>query len=266
MAGHSKGSGQKPQGIYTPGQQVSGPSGNRVRPEYLQKELQAISAASKVVDQRLKDLVEAINAAGNDLQGQIDTNDTDISNLQSDKSNVGHGHAIGDVTELSDEISAAQKVPMAVGNLWDTNRGSNIGSSTLSGEWLGLYPTNLLTSNWGNIFSTTTTSWGSNRSIEVNTAGWYLFNVNINIVDAVTNGIDGEKLRVAKYSPSTSSWTNFLAIPILPSNQQGAHSASIAVFLEVNGVLLLRNQTSGAISLGTSPDASFWNLIKIQVA
>jgi len=104
MAGHSKGSGQKPQGIYIPGQQIHGPAGTggtQLRPEHAQKELQNISAASKRLEQRLREIQGDLETTDSSLQSQIDSNDTDISNLQSDKSNVGHVHDGTDVGIVS---------------------------------------------------------------------------------------------------------------------------------------------------------------------
>jgi len=119
MAGHSKGSGQKPQGIYIPGQQVPGPAGTggaQLRPEHVQKELQSISAASKRLEQRLRETQGALETADSTLESRIGTNEDDISNLQSIRrvSVIGFG-AVGD-DSTDDSVAFQSAIDYCVAN------------------------------------------------------------------------------------------------------------------------------------------------------
>jgi parallel beta-helix repeat protein len=96
MAGHSKGDGQKPTGLYVPSQQIQSPARagrpDVVRPERLQMELQAISNASQQLRAQLAELTAGFTA----LYGELYT----------------HTHTISDVDGLQDALDAAG------GGLW----------------------------------------------------------------------------------------------------------------------------------------------------
>jgi len=89
MAGHSKGTGQKPQGIYTHTQQVptrpAGGGSQGVRPEHVQKEFQRVSAASVRLEQRLTDssnLLETTEQRVTDAETLLNDTEQRVTDLE----------------------------------------------------------------------------------------------------------------------------------------------------------------------------------------
>jgi hypothetical protein len=282
MAGHSKGDGQTPKGIYIPSQQIESPARagrpGSISPQRLQAELQSISQAARVLEQRLSAHQEAVANTANLLQGQISSNDTDISANADDisalttamlgKAPLNHQHtSYSDIPGLWDDIMKSRVIPMAAGTFYDTGLGQSGGAGVNlpPSAWQGLYPMDMVESYWGDLFQITGNAWNGTRSIKVKQAGWYFFAASIEIIDAVTQGANwGVPLQYYKYAPSADQWYMALTGRIPPINQPFNVTVGGAVYLEPDGVIILKNGATGlTLKMNTYRDVSNWTLFKL---
>jgi hypothetical protein len=282
MAGHSKGDGQKPTGIYVPNKQVTGrdgTGGSTIRPVHVQQELQAISNASRVLRDRLNALQEVVGAAG-DIDGRLDSLESTV-NPAGDidgrldtiegwgpgdigAANANHNHSVSDVVNLTTQLGEAQKIPSVRGFFYDTDTQSGGGGWTMSSNgWQGMFPVNMFEPGTTKYFGINSSVWNGTRSLVVHVGGWYILLTQLDVAEAVTQGVGGSLINFKKYDTSAQTWYTMMSSRIAPIDANYSSMGLVIDYISSGSTIVMGNENSNTIKYNTWSNVSHWALLKL---
>jgi cell division protein FtsL len=261
MAGHSKGTGQAPTGLYIPQAQLHGAPGQQriVRPEYLHRELQAIARASKVLEDRLVAAESAIVTAESD----IDTLQTDMTAAESDIDDLETAMtaAESDIDDLESDVSILTN-ELVVGYL--NNYGETpLSTTTLAANSYRGLP--MFAGTNSEYFTTDTTTYGSRTATKVVKSGLYFYQLCIHCYNMNTDGATWPGFLLEGYD-SVWGWRVY-GSSVLPKDNDNWYLATITGirWIPANSYLAFHNEsTTAQLSYGEQNHRSWWSVAYLR--